>query len=124
MSTQDHVFCFGYQNPVLAAAERDQGWDGEASSLFIVRSESAESALAWGCEVVEKLVHRMFSEEGWEGAPPSWKASQFGHWIEDDEEELEDIDTASVPMLNEGEMPDLAVEPWRAWWDQLRGHTT
>lgn len=123
MTTHDHLFCFGYQNPVLAAAQRDHGWDGEASSCFIVRAESAEAALAWGKEVVEKLIHQMFTEAKWDGDPPSWKEARFGHWVEDDEEELEDLDPASVPALSEGEMPDLSAPPWCPWWDKLRGHS-
>ncbi len=101
-----HLFRFGYCTPRQWAANEANGWDDESSSAFLVRAESADDALSWGCEVADKYVSRQFELEGWTEIP-SWKASGFASWIEDDPAAEFPDGVEGLPVVACGVLPNF-----------------
>src|SRR5262249_367682 len=94
---------FGYQTPQQQArASLDEGVE-EASEATFIEAESAEQALAWGREISEEFVRRLFGSR-----VVDWKSNNFVHWVEAEpqSEYPEDI-LQSLPVVAYGQHPDF-----------------
>lgn len=92
------LYCFGYETPQQWVLNRQHGWDDEDSAAVIIHAESADAAYAWGREIAEASVRRLF-ERAAVADIPSWKAANFADAVED---AVGDID---APVVTVGEMP-------------------
>lgn len=95
-----YLYGFGFETPRQWVLNRQHGWDDEDSALIIIRAESADAAYAWGREVAEASVRRLF-ERAHARELPSWKELEYADSIE---EAPADVD---APELVVGEMPPL-----------------
>ena len=97
------LFCFGYQPDSL------QDTDDEYTQCVWILAASESEALSWGREVAEAYVVAHWP------SLPSWKASNFAHWIEhDDAQALRWARENPVPECRAGELPDWNSVPQRA----------
>lgn len=102
------LYRFGYCTPDQWAGQEAHGWDDETSGAFFVVAETEDSALAWGQEVSEALVHHLFQRAHWLGDVPSWKEARFASWIEQAPAvEFRDGELQELPTVYFGELPDL-----------------
>jgi len=101
--TNKYLYIFGYQTPEqLAGAAKDEHAE-EASEALFIEAQSAERALAWGREISEEYVHRLF-----EGQAVDWKSMHFAHWVENEPQTEYPIDIlASLPVVSDGQYPDF-----------------
>lgn len=70
------LYIFSYQTPQQAAVPNQACPDESCHALFI-EAESADKALAWGRQISDEFVKRLFSGEG-----PRWSEQDFAHWVE------------------------------------------
>jgi hypothetical protein len=107
----EYLYIFGFEGPLQRLQNERHGWDHEDSYAFFVLAESPEEALEWGREVSEAFCRYIYQESGWAQALPSWKDDGYGHWIEEDPEEIALARKWGCPRIAEGEMPDFATWP-------------
>ena len=102
------LFRFGYWTPAQWMSNNTHGWDDESSGAFFVKAESASAALLVGCEVVERFVQSLFIQERIKEIP-SWKASDFAFWIEENPSEaFSEEALRQLPEVTPGETPDFS----------------
>ena len=99
-----YLFIFGYETPTQHDNNAAHGWDDEDSEATFIDAASEDDALAWGCEIAERYVGRLWAARGERG--PSWKGSEFAYWIETDPTRIDDARRVSVPTVRIGEYPD------------------
>jgi len=101
------LFRFGYCTPAQWAANNAHGWDDESSGAFFVQAESDAAALIAGAEVVEQFVRSLFVEANVREIP-SWKASKFAFWIEENPSQSFSKEALrELPEVSPGETPDF-----------------
>ncbi|MCX6952965.1 MAG: hypothetical protein NTV51_12485 [Verrucomicrobia bacterium] len=98
-----YFFRFGYCTPAQAKGNLAHGWDDECSAGVYIRADTPEEALAWGCEIADRLVQHLFEQAG-ETDFLSWTESQFARWIDPDPA-LQDL--PNIPEVALRELPDL-----------------
>ncbi|WP_224244265.1 hypothetical protein [Hyalangium gracile] len=105
-----YLFRFGYCTPAQWHANETHDWDDESSSAIFVKADSAEAALSWGEAIAERFMQTLFSTAGQTTDSPSWKASNFAHWIEDSpEKSFSPEQLVSIPAVKVGEFPDFTL---------------
>jgi len=92
-----YAYGFGFETPRQRVLNLKHGWDDEDSALIIIRAESADVAYAWGREIAEVCVRRLFERAGDEQY--SWKALDFADSVEEASSDL------VAPEVELGEMP-------------------
>ena len=98
------LFRFGFETPVQHRNNAAHGWDDEDSQAVFIDGPDADAALAWGREVAEAFVKRLWAARGEPG--PSWKDGQFAHWIETDPGEIANARAHGIASVRVGEHPD------------------
>ena len=102
------LFRFGYCTPAQWASNNAHGWDDESSGAFFVKAESADAALDAGREVAEQFVRNLFVKAN-SSEIPSWKASEFAFWIEENPlEAFAEKALQQLPEVSPGETPDFS----------------
>ena len=97
------LYIFSYQTPEQMQATGASDAPEEACRAVFIEAETAEEALAWGREVSEEYVRRLFNENA-----PSWKAQGFAHSIErEPEQEYPDTVLADIPVVAAGTHPNF-----------------
>jgi hypothetical protein len=101
--THRYLYIFGYQTPEQQARTGIGEDAEEASEATFIEAESAEQALAWGREISEEFVRRLFGTQ-----VVDWKSNNFVHWVEAEPqtEYPEDI-LQSLPVVACGQHPDF-----------------
>lgn len=94
------VYGFGFETPDQWVANRQHGWDDENAATIIIRADNADAALAWGREVAEASVRRLFDRIH-HAEVPKWKEQDYADWIEEAPADSHSIE------VEVGEMPDL-----------------
>jgi len=98
-----YLYIFGYQTPEQVVNAARQGIPDEASRALFIEADSPEQALAWGREVSEEFVRRLFP-----GQQVSWKALNFAQWIESaPQTEYPAEILAQLPAIACGSYPDF-----------------
>jgi hypothetical protein len=99
------LFRFGFETPIQYRNNKAHGWDDEDSQALFIECSDPDGALAWGCEVAEAFVNRLWAAHGGNG--PSWKSGQFAHWIEADPDEIARAHAFGIPCVRVGEHPPI-----------------
>lgn len=102
------LFGFGYETPSQHANNKRNSWDDEDSEAVFIECDDAEAALAWGREIAEAFVQRLWVAAGKTG--PSWKAGNYSNWIETDPKVLATIGANDAPRVKIGEHPRFPSE--------------
>jgi hypothetical protein len=97
-----YLYRFGYESPVEMSNNIANGSDFESSSGLVIDADSSEEALRWGREVSQAFVTWLFSCNNL--MAPSWKASQFAHWLEPQGSEVWQV-AEDLTRVRVGEMP-------------------
>ena len=98
-----YVFC--YRTP-RQAAQREPDIAEESSEAVFIQAASPEDALAWGREIAEAFVAKLFP-----GGSPSWGKSNFSHWVESEpEKEYPAAILAGLPIVSIGNYPVFASQ--------------
>ncbi|MHB0969269.1 MAG: hypothetical protein ACYC7A_13750 [Thermoanaerobaculia bacterium] len=95
-----YLYGFGFETPRQRMLNLQHGWDDEDSALIIIRAENTDAAYAWGREVAEASVRRLF-ERAHAQELPSWKELKYADSIE---EAPADVD---APEVEVDEMPPI-----------------
>ena len=114
MSSRLYNFTFGFETPRQSLNNRRRGWDDENSWGFWILAESRDAAIAWGRQVAEEFVRRLYAQACLPAR--SWERDGFAHWIAADTPEPSQIvHTALIPIITDGEMPDFsaALAHWK-----------
>jgi len=97
-----YIFCF--QTPAQRNASLSPGEIEESSQGIFIEAESPEQALAWGREISETYVQRLYSPE-----PISWKTQGFAHWVESaPKKDYPESILQRLPVVAYGSYPDPA----------------
>lgn len=102
----EFLFAFGYETPTQHRNNEAHGWDDEDSHAVFIDAPDGDAAMAWGREIAESFVERLWSARGEKGY--SWKAAGFAHWIETDPERITAARKYGCPRVAVGEHPALA----------------
>lgn len=108
------LFLFGFESPVDHVTNISNGTDFESSWGVWIAAENADAALAWGRQVAEEFVRRLFEQSG--STNRSWTQDGFAHWISDEPSKLERASRdATIPIVPDGQLPDFswALNHWR-----------
>jgi hypothetical protein len=98
-----HLYIFSYQTPKQTGVSAREGYAEEASAALFIEAEVAEQALAWGREVSEEYVRRLFP-----GQTHSWKTLGYAHWIEPEPAQEYPAEVlARLPTVPCGTFPDF-----------------
>lgn len=97
------LFAFGYETPSQHLNNRANGWDDEDSEAVFIDCPDPDAALAWGCEVAEVFVRRLWKAYGEPG--PSWKEGRFAYWIETSPEAIARARASGISCLQVGDHP-------------------
>ncbi len=97
----EYLYCFGHETPNQIRNNKLFGWDDQDCQLVRIRAGSEDEAMAWGCEIAEQFMKRLFKDD-----EISWKKIKYGHGIESPSECLPAAVSRS-PLVSFGEMPDL-----------------
>jgi hypothetical protein len=101
--SNNYLYIFGYQTPDQMSPAAKEEHTEEASEAIFIEAESAEQALAWGREISQEYVRRLFGSK-----PVDWKSMDFAHWVEPEpqKEYPKDI-LESLPVVTYGKYPDF-----------------
>lgn len=106
---QRFLFRFGYCTPAQWRSSETHGWDDESSGAFFVTTDSQETALALGCEIAEQFVAYQFKLAKFDPIP-SWRASDFAFWIEDNPiSSFSAEQLAQLPEVEPKQIPDFSL---------------
>ncbi|MEO8380643.1 MAG: hypothetical protein ABI779_13340 [Acidobacteriota bacterium] len=94
------AYGFGFETPKQWIANRQYGWDDEDSAIIMIRAENADAARAWGREIADASVRRLF-EHAHAQELPNWQEEQYADWIEEAAPESDGVEVVV------GELPDL-----------------
>ena len=98
-----YLYIFGYQTPQQVAQAENDNEAEEASEAVFIEAESAEQALAWGREISEEFVRRLFGDQA-----VDWKSKNFAHWVEvEPQSEYPKDILAALPVVPCGQHPDF-----------------
>jgi hypothetical protein len=98
-----YLYIFGYQTPEQLEVSARQGYAEESSRALFIEAASAEEALAWGREISEEFVRRLFPKE-----KVSWKEMNFAQWVESAPQREYPADIlAALPAVACGKYPDF-----------------
>ena len=97
------LFAFGYETPSQHLNNKANGWDDEDSEAVFIDCPDPDAALAWGCEVAEVFVRRLWKAYGEPG--PSWKDGRFAYWIETSPEVIARARASGISCLQVGDHP-------------------
>lgn len=101
-----HLYVFGYQTPRQTQQSSGGASDDEESAALFIDAPSRSEALAWGREVSEAFVRRLYRDD-----KISWKAWNYAHWIEDlPSARFSAAELAGVRTVSIGTYPD-----WSSW---------
>jgi hypothetical protein len=101
-----HLYVFGYQTPRQTEHSSPGASDDEESAAVFIDAPSRSDALAWGREVSDAFIRRLYNDE-----QISWKAFNYAHWIEDlPSSRFTAADLAGVLTVSVGTYPD-----WSSW---------
>ncbi|HZZ86686.1 MAG TPA: hypothetical protein VFE30_19325 [Anaeromyxobacteraceae bacterium] len=110
-TVQEHLYVFGYEDPIEAKSNDTHGTDFESSLCFKILAETEEEALRWGQELSESFVKKLFGDPA-----KSWKAERFANWIEHEPDALLQEAAQRMPPVRVGEHPDFEAiqEIWHS----------
>ncbi len=99
-----YLYIFTYQTPAQrAAADSTPDSAEESSRALFISADSPEQAQAWGAEIAEAFLRRLFSDP-----QLSWKSLSYPNWVETESEKDYPRDIlATLPEVNCGVFPDL-----------------
>jgi len=90
-----YIYC--YKTPEQMAPDEPD----ESSDAVFIETADSDEALAWGREISERHVARLFRK-----ANVSWKAMGFTHWVESEPfEEYPEEALARVRIVPRGSFP-------------------
>ena len=108
-----HLFCFGFEPPVLRRNNDRYGTDHEDSEALFIEAPTEEEALAWGQEVAEAFQAHLFEQDaGWQGDVPSWREDGYAFFLETDPIVLAQAE-GSCPIVQVGQMPAFSADSIR-----------
>jgi hypothetical protein len=106
MSMKLFLFRFGFCTPGQWLANAKHGWDDESSEAIFIKSDSAEAAESWGCEIAERYCSQLYAHsKEWAGEIPSWRAENFAFWIEQEIGTFPEEYLKRIPVVESGELP-------------------
>jgi hypothetical protein len=101
-NTKKYLYIFGYQTPQqVALAATDQHSEESSEALFI-EAESPEQALAWGREISDNFVRRLFHDQ-----PIDWKSMNYVHWVECEQMEFPATILDQLQVVAFGHFPNF-----------------
>lgn len=92
---QVFMYSFGYETPEQEQNNRRFGYGDEDSAAVLIRAADASQALAWGNQVAEAFLTKMYEPD-----EVSWKARGYSSWVEPCNE-----DESDLPCIGVGEFP-------------------
>jgi hypothetical protein len=98
-----YLYIFSYKTPEQSHAVPAETVEESCEACFI-EADCPENALAWGREVSEAYVRKLFKDES-----ISWKTAGYAHWVESEPQNEYPHDLlAGLPVVSCGDHPRFA----------------
>ena len=98
------LYGFGYESPETRQRNQKFGDDAEESAAVFIIAKDEAAALAWGHEISEWFVRKLFGNPG-----ESWTKGRFASWIEHDAAKISAAAKTKPPLptVHAGEYPNF-----------------
>ena len=98
------LYGFGYESPETRQRNQKFGDDAEESAAVFIIAKDEAAALAWGHEISEWFVRKLFGNPG-----ESWTKGRFASWIEHDATKIAAAAKTKPPLptVHAGEYPNF-----------------